>query len=223
MGLTQQMNAFHSLGSSPPTNNCPTTTDNTSFLTGHQFRQPVVTVTSPEFATVDLTRPSSFSVEDLSAGQVMSVEMGEPCSGMPITVRRSLIDRVRAEPQDDNQENCIQICKEILTRSTSISCPSNSFEGVTPARRGSVKSCSPLAVTEGISRSLTPSSSSSSSSSSESTPQVFQRLQRQGSSSTAQVHSNNNNNGSISSVMNSLRSEASSAFPPTPPSEDMML
>lgn len=197
-------------------------------MVGQMFRQPVVTVTSPDYATVDLTRPTfSERVQDLSAGQDgMSVEMMGDFSEMPTVRRATLIDRVRSEPQDDNQENCIQICKEILTRSTSISCPSTSFEGITPARRGSVKSCSPLAVSEGMPRSLTPSSSSSSSSSSES-PQVFQRLQRQGSSPAAQIHHNSsinssNNNHSMSNATNTLRSEAA-AFPPTPPSEDMML
>lgn len=226
LGLTQQMNAFHSLGSSPP-NNSPTALTAASGFSNSYRPQPVVTVTSPDFSTVDLTRPSfpveriSVEVNHSSSQDGMNVDMTDSSfASFPGVKRPSLIDKVKDPPQDDNQENCIQICKEILTRSSSISCPSTSYEGVSPpgvARRGSVKSCSPLAVNDGLSRSLTPSSSSSSSS--ESTPQLFSRLQRQGSPQVSASVNSSNGNNNIAVSLN--RTEAS--FPPTPPSEDMML
>jgi len=232
LGLTQQMNAFHSLGSSPP-NNSPTSAGSgsgsgsgSSNQFGFQLRpQPSVTVTSPDFSTVDLTRPSFASQSDMEG---MNVEMGESSPIFP--VKRSLVDRVKDanHPHDDNQENCIKICKDILTRSSSISCPSTSYDGHGPGggglspvtRRGSIKGCSPLAVTDGLAgvRAMTPSSSSSSSSSSESaTPNLISRLHRQG-SSPAQVNSLPNNTQS-----SSIQTGEASSFPPTPPSEDMML
>lgn len=196
LGLTQQMNSFHSLGS---LNHSLTSSPST----------PLVTVTSPEAATTTIAGgsvPHSFSTLFHHSEKTEDEDMStEACASSLHNVN---IDRVKSVKTDDNDENCIKICKDILTRSNSSS---------PDTRRSSVgKNFSPLAVSDLSSR---PSIFSSPSSS------HLSHQQWAGNSahfSGHQPHSHPLPHQQPAPAA-SHQSANPTTFPPTPPSDDMML
>lgn len=198
LGLTQQMNSFHSLGSF---NHSLTATPST----------PLVTVTTPEAATVTIaggtgSLPNPFHRSAKCMSQQDEDMSTEACAS---ALHNANIDRVKSVKPDDNDENCIKICKDILTRSNSSS---------PDTRRSSVsKSFSPLAVSDLSSRSslFSPSSSSLQSPSS-----------HLWAGNPAQLSGQQPNSLSLPQQPASstqTTSATTTTFPPTPPSDDMML
>ena len=199
LGLTQQMNSFHSLGSHSGSslNHSLTATPST----------PLVTVTTPEAATVTIAGGVFLNPFHRSGRSV-----SEACAS---ALHNANIDRVKSVTADDNQENCIKICKDILTRSNSSS----------PDTRRSSVSFSPLAVSDLSSRSAHfPPSSSSPSSSHQQQPQQWagNAGHEQPLSYCQQPHSLPLPQQPASSS-NQTTSTAATSFPPTPPSDDMMM
>lgn len=273
--MTQQMNNFHSLGSSPPEHpqviqaSSHQASSSSSFINNsslgdgsHSLHRslslstpsshhhnigpqtpPVLTVTSPDFSTVDLTRPSGLLQQTLvfhNSKFLQQEQQGDDDDGMttddsmtptmipPLPVKR-VIDRVKEVtlPNDDNRENCIQICRDILIRSNSVSpgstspCSSNAV-GIprnSPSehgRRGSI-GFSPLATSDMIVNPLRSASFSSPPASTSSTPSsasrtLFQPPQQPG--LLQQQHQPQHQE---------QQADVNNPFPPTPPSEDMML
>lgn len=136
-----------------------------------------------------------------------------------LVIHNHSIDRLKSTPADDNQENCFKICNDVLSRSPVLN--SNSPVGCGPGsdgvRRGSVTrnlffpSTSPKANNSPSGHQVSPASSHETSSTSH---HNYTSGVASGSSSSSQ---NNGNNSS------GVQTSGASGFPPTPPSEDMML
>lgn len=209
MGLTQQMNSFRSLGSfSRSLAATPST--------------PIVTVTTPERATMTIAgspQMNPFTRCSRSQHEFGDEDMGEACASGLHNVN---IDRVKSVRADDNQENCIKLCNDLLTRGVATS-PSSE------ARRCSIgRNFSPLATSDHASNRSTSGHFSPSPSSF--CPQQASPPTRDLGAGDVSQHQQQFMSQQMSQSLSlpqagnqTTATTASTTFPPTPPSDDMML
>lgn len=194
LGLTQQMSTFNSLGSPAP-NGFVAPRESNSYQ-----RNPFGAAASSPLLANCLTRDNQSSHDSSEMEEMRSdgcqISLNGPYDGSPLVIHNLNIDRLKSTPVDDNQENCFEICNNVLTRSP-----------VTETRRSSIgRSFS-------LSHSPQPSVASQSQSNFDVTSSLKNNTILSSASPSVPLQNPDGNNP-----------EASKGhFPPTPPAEDMML